>query len=94
MRRFDGTVVSSHEGVAKPDPEIFLRLLARFDLDPARTVMIDDSDVNLKTAARVGMEPVRFTSPAALRDDLTRLRVLPESQSQEGNRIKRHEPFN
>ncbi|HEX5193884.1 MAG TPA: HAD family phosphatase [Solirubrobacteraceae bacterium] len=79
MRRFAGTVVSSHEGVAKPDPEIFLRLLARFDLDPARTVMIDDSPANLQTAASLGMEPVRFTSSAALREALARLRLLPQS---------------
>lgn len=83
MRRFAGTVVSSHEGVAKPDPEIFRRLLARFDLDPARTVMIDDSAPNLETAAALGMEAVTFQSPAALRDALIRLRLLPESPDRE-----------
>lgn len=83
MRRFAGTVVSSHEGVAKPDPEIFERLLARFDLDPARTVMVDDAPANLKTAASLGMEPVRFTSPAALRDALTRLGLLLQSPDRE-----------
>ena len=50
MRWFDGTVVSSHEGVVKPEPEIFSRLLARFELHPERTLMIDDSSRNLETA--------------------------------------------
>lgn len=83
MHRFAGTVVSSHEGVAKPDPEIFRRLLARYDLDPARTVMIDDSPPNLETAAGLGMEAVTFKSPAALRDALIRLRLLPDSPDRE-----------
>jgi 2-haloacid dehalogenase len=83
MRRFAGTVVSSHEGVAKPDPEIFRRLLARFDLKPARTVMVDDSAANVDVAAELGMEAVRFRSPAALRAVLTELRLLPESHETE-----------
>jgi 2-haloacid dehalogenase len=76
MRWFAGTVVSSHEGVAKPDPEIFRRLLDRFGLDPAGTVMIDDSAPNIKTAASMGMVSVRFTSPTALRAALSELRLL------------------
>jgi 2-haloacid dehalogenase len=77
MGWFAGTVVSSHEGVAKPDPEIFLRLLGRFGLVPERTVMIDDSLPNIDTAASLGMTAVRFTSPTALRSALDGLRFSP-----------------
>jgi 2-haloacid dehalogenase len=76
MGWFAGTVVSSHEGVAKPDPEIFRRLLDRFGLVPERTIMIDDSPPNIDTAAGLGMTAVRFTSPIALRAALTGLRLL------------------
>jgi 2-haloacid dehalogenase len=76
MGWFAGTVVSSHEGVAKPDPEIFRRLLDRFGLEAARTIMIDDSPPNIDTAASLGMTAVRFTSPIALRAALSRLRLL------------------
>ena len=76
MGWFAGTVVSSHEGVAKPDSEIFRRLLDRFGLEAARTVMIDDSPPNIDTAASLGMTAVRFTSPIALRAALSRLRLL------------------
>ena len=75
MSWFAGTVVSSHEGVAKPDPEIFHLLLDRFGLTAERTVMIDDSQPNIDTAARLGMTAVRFTSPTALRAALTGLRL-------------------
>ena len=63
---FDGTVVSAHEGISKPDPEIFRRLLARFGLSAERTVLIDDSAANVEAARRLGMQTVHFTSPADL----------------------------
>ncbi len=67
MRWFDGTVVSAHEGVAKPDPEIFRRLLRRFGLCARRTVMVDDSVPNLDAARSVGMQAVHFRCAAELR---------------------------
>jgi 2-haloacid dehalogenase len=76
MGWFAGTVVSSHEGVAKPDPEIFRRLLDRFGLAPERTIMIDDSPPNIDTAVSLGMTGLRFTSPTALRAALNGLRLL------------------
>jgi 2-haloacid dehalogenase len=73
---FDGTVVSGFERTAKPDPEIFLRLLERFGLRPSATVMIDDSPPNLEAARSLGLRTVQFRSPARLRRSLEDLRLL------------------
>jgi 2-haloacid dehalogenase len=67
LRWFDGTVVSAYEGVAKPDAEIFERLLSRFELTPASTLLIDDSPRNVRAALSLGMQAVEFRSAAALR---------------------------
>ena len=67
LRWFDGTVVSSAEGIAKPDAEIFTRLLRRFGLTAATTLLIDDSAANVAGAQAVGMQAVRFESPEQLR---------------------------
>ncbi len=67
LQWFEGTVVSSHEGVAKPDREIFERLLDRFDLEPSSALMIDDSPRNVRAAAALGMQTVEFRSPEELR---------------------------
>jgi 2-haloacid dehalogenase len=67
LRWFDGTVVSSAEGVAKPDPVIFERLLARYELAAPATVMIDDNADNVNAARSMGMQAVRFESPEQLR---------------------------
>jgi 2-haloacid dehalogenase len=80
LRGFAGTVVSSHEGVAKPDPEIFRRLLERFGLEASLTVLIDDSEANVRAARAVGMQAVRFRSPEQLRGWL-RERGLPVGET-------------
>jgi 2-haloacid dehalogenase len=67
LRSFDGVVASAFEGVAKPDPEIFRRLLDRYRLDPATTLMIDDAPENLASAAGLGMRTFRFESAPRLR---------------------------
>jgi 2-haloacid dehalogenase len=79
LQTFKGTVVSSSEGVIKPDPEIFRRLLDRFGLTAASTLMIDDAPRNVAAARELGMDAVRFSSPAQLRSELELRGLLPRS---------------
>jgi 2-haloacid dehalogenase len=80
LRSLAGTVVSSQEGVIKPDPEIFRRLFARFGLVPERTVFVDDVERNIVAARELGMQTVLFSSPEQLRSDLAALGLpLPSS---------------
>src|SRR5215472_1928851 len=66
----DGCVISGIEGVAKPDRSIFEILLARYDLEPAATVFVDDTAANVKVARDLGLMAVRYTTARQLRDDL------------------------
>ena len=76
---FEGTVVSGREGVAKPEPAIFTRLLDRFGLTPRTTLMIDDVQENLDAAARLGMQTLLFRSSQRLGKDLEAAGVLRRS---------------
>jgi 2-haloacid dehalogenase len=76
LRWFDGSVISGIEGVAKPDRAIFEILLERHQLDPPRTIFIDDVPGNVSAARHAGIEAVRFVSSKELRDEL-RGRGLP-----------------
>jgi 2-haloacid dehalogenase len=76
---FDGTVVSGREGVAKPDPVIFMRLLARFGLTRETTLMIDDTEEDLDTASRLGIQTALFRSSRQLRAELEAAAILPRS---------------
>ena len=73
---FDGTVVSGREGVAKPEPAIFRRLLDRFGLTPNTTLMIDDAKENLETANKLGIQTALFRSARQLRTELEAVGVL------------------
>jgi 2-haloacid dehalogenase len=77
LQWFDGTVVSGNEGIAKPDPEIFIRMLARYDFVAASTLMIDDKLENLAVAKQLGMVTHHFHSAQQLRDCLASLLLLP-----------------
>jgi 2-haloacid dehalogenase len=76
---FEGIVVSGDEGIRKPDPEIWRRTIARFGLDPATTVYIDDMPRNVEVATELGFQAIRFEDPEQLRARLVRLGVLPSS---------------
>ena len=73
---FDGIVVSGLEGIAKPDAEIFERLLDRFGLTAQTTLMIDDVPANVVAARAVGMQAIAFTSAPQLRRSLQDLGLL------------------
>lgn len=73
---FEGIVVSGDVKLAKPDPRIFQLLLDEHGLDPATTVFIDDSEANVKAAARIGMTAIQFEDAAELREELVGLGLL------------------
>ncbi len=56
---FEVVCASAEEGVAKPDPEIFRRAIARADCSPADAVMIGDrTDNDVAPAKTLGMQTV------------------------------------
>ncbi|AEE46099.1 HAD family hydrolase [Cellulomonas fimi] len=73
----EDVLVSGDVGLAKPDPAVFRLLAARYALDPARTVFVDDSPVNVDGARSVGFDGVVFTDATTLRADLTARGLLP-----------------
>jgi L-amino acid N-acyltransferase YncA/phosphoglycolate phosphatase-like HAD superfamily hydrolase len=73
LGEFEGIVVSGEEAIAKPDREIFDRLLDRYDVDPATAVYVDDRAEHVEAAQGVGLRGVQFTGVAGLRRDLKAL---------------------
>lgn len=76
LDRFEGIVVSGEELVAKPNPELFQRLLDRYDLSPGEVVFVDDSPPNVEAARALGMTALLFTEPARLRAQLVDLGLV------------------
>lgn len=54
---FDGVFISSEEGVKKPSPQFFCRLLEKYGLDPATCVMVgNDETSDIAGAKAAGMD--------------------------------------
>jgi putative hydrolase of the HAD superfamily len=68
---FDVHVISGHEGIAKPHPEIYRRTLDRLDLPGEKCVFVDDRAENLAPAAALGMRTIHATSPETAAAELT-----------------------
>jgi len=73
---FETIMVSAEEGIAKPDPALFTRLLERMGVRPADAVMIDDNAANILGAKEAGMEGLHFTSAEELAADLKALYAI------------------
>ncbi|HEV2125674.1 MAG TPA: HAD-IA family hydrolase, partial [Chloroflexota bacterium] len=59
---FDLVVTSAEEGVTKPDPVIYQRMLERLGITPAEAVFVDDNYANVEAARALGMHGIQFVS--------------------------------
>ena len=73
---FEGGLYSSRVRLRKPAAEIFKLLAERFDLDPAKSLFVDDSAHNIEAAQALGWQTLHFRDPAQCRAELVRRGVL------------------
>lgn len=73
---FSGAVISCRLQLCKPEPGIYAHLLETYGLDPADTVFIDDTEVNLAAAAALGIRTIRFENAAQCESELQALGVI------------------
>jgi putative hydrolase of the HAD superfamily len=66
----DGCHASCEFQARKPDPQVYLRLLAHYGTEPARALMVDDDPGNVQGARDAGLHALRFQGEARLREDL------------------------
>lgn len=78
---FEGILVSGEEGLAKPDPAIFRLLADRYGLDPKQTAFIDDSEANIKVAAKLGFHAHQYTGAEQLRNWLVENQLIDGTSS-------------
>jgi FMN phosphatase YigB (HAD superfamily) len=56
----DVVVLSTDDGIAKPDPRLFLRCLRRLKVDPSRAWYLGDLPTDVRGAVAAGVRPIRF----------------------------------
>lgn len=70
---FNGIVISGEVQMMKPEPEVFLHLLATFGLRPEESVFIDDLPANIESARQVGLHAICFKDAAQCRRELQQI---------------------
>ena len=68
-------MISCRLKLCKPEPAIYEQALKANDLDAKDTVFIDDVDVNIEAAAKVGMRTIQFQNAAQCERELRALGV-------------------
>lgn len=72
---FDGGVVSYAEKLIKPEEAIYKLILDRYKLNPSETIFVDDVEVNVEGASKVGIKTILFKDAKELRTCLNDLNI-------------------
>jgi putative hydrolase of the HAD superfamily len=73
---FSGAVISCRLQLCKPEPGIYAHLLKTYRLKSADTLFIDDVQINLDAAARLGIRTLRFENAAQCERELRALGLI------------------
>jgi 2-haloacid dehalogenase len=73
---FDGRLVSGEEKTRKPFLDFYQTLIRKFEIDPRKSVFVDDNARNLVPAKELGFETIHFQSPEQFRAELDRMGVF------------------
>lgn len=73
---FDGAVISCRIHKVKPEAEIYYHLIDTYQLQITNTVFIDDTIINLESAAKIGIKTIHFKDPEQCRHELIKLGCL------------------
>ncbi len=71
---FDEVYASQRIGLVKPDPAFYTYILDREGCFPEQVAFVDDAEVNVEGARKLGIHSLLFTEAGKLRRDLADLR--------------------
>lgn len=77
IQQFFSKVYMSHRlEMKKPDTKIYLHVLDDNNLKPEEAVFIDDKPINIESAARLGIQAIRFTGRIHLKQRLKEMEII------------------
>ena len=72
----DGYIISAYERMVKPDERIYRLLTERFGIDLTESVFIDDRQINIDAAEKLGMKGILFRSHDELLAEFAKNNIL------------------
>jgi len=73
---FDEVYASNLMGISKPDPEFYRYILNKEGINPENTVFVDDTEENIISAQKIGINSILFTDYNSLKTRLKNLMII------------------
>ncbi len=70
---FDEVYASNLMGISKPDPDFYRYILKKERITPENTVFVDDSEENILSAQKIGINSILFTDSDSLKQQIKTL---------------------
>jgi len=67
---FDEVYASNLMGMSKPDPDFYRYILKKEGIKPKNTVFVDDSEENILSAQKIGINSILFTDSESLKEQI------------------------
>lgn len=75
FKSFDGVVVSGQEKTRKPYSKIYEIILNRYNINPEKTIFIDDNKENVLAAKKLKLHGIHYKSPQLLLEKLNTFQI-------------------
>lgn len=75
FKLFDGGVFSFKEKLLKPEREIYDKIIQEYNLTSSETIFIDDTEVNVKAARKLGLKGIVLDDPKNLLAELQKFDI-------------------
>ena len=73
---FDGIVTSFQACSVKPEPQIYMNLLKKYNLEPSECFFVDDMDCNIQKAKSLGIDGFVYANHNELTNALKAVNIL------------------
>ena len=70
LKLFEDIIISGEVKMIKPDSKIYQLAIDKFNLNPNKTVFIDDKLININAAAKIGFKTIHLTNPDIIRNEI------------------------
>jgi len=64
---FDEVYASNLMGISKPDPDFYWNILKKEGIKPENTIFVDDTEENIISAQKIGINSILFTDSDSLK---------------------------
>ena len=70
VKLFEDIIISGEVKMIKPDSKIYQLAIDKFNLNPNKTVFIDDKLININAAAKIGFKTIHLTNPNVIKNEI------------------------